>query len=300
MKSLNYVLIAFAVLAVLIVVSPVRADVIANWQFNEATTGAIPNTGDPLLDSGPNNLKGNSRAASNATWAAGLTGGAGDGAMHTPSYNNYGVLMNHSSDYSLKLGDLQAYRFEFDFQPGDWYSGLRFFQYQNAPYTQAGYRSMVFGGASGGETNGGYVRFYLWDNSGVYWAANSDPSMKYLPDYRTNPGAWYHIAIEVHPMANQNDTYVQFYIDGVDAGSTTYAAHTIDNGSWTQANMVDDPTALFAIGSCQGSPSYNYAVGKSSWDNFMISTIVVPEPSTLALLGMGLFGLLAYAWRKRK
>lgn len=27
---------------------------------------------------------------------------------------------------------------------------------------------------------------------------------------------------------------------------------------------------------------------------------VVPEPSTLALLGCGLFGLLAYAWRKRK
>jgi len=28
--------------------------------------------------------------------------------------------------------------------------------------------------------------------------------------------------------------------------------------------------------------------------------IVVPEPSTIALLASGLFGLLAYAWRKRK
>jgi hypothetical protein len=28
--------------------------------------------------------------------------------------------------------------------------------------------------------------------------------------------------------------------------------------------------------------------------------IAIPEPSTLALLGCGLFGLLAYAWRKRK
>ena len=27
---------------------------------------------------------------------------------------------------------------------------------------------------------------------------------------------------------------------------------------------------------------------------------LIPEPSTIALLGCGLFGLLAYAWRKRK
>lgn len=35
-------------------------------------------------------------------------------------------------------------------------------------------------------------------------------------------------------------------------------------------------------------------------DNILTGAPVVPEPSTFALLACGLFGLLAYAWRKRK
>jgi hypothetical protein len=34
--------------------------------------------------------------------------------------------------------------------------------------------------------------------------------------------------------------------------------------------------------------------------HYTITTSSVPEPSTLALVGTGVFGLLAYAWRKRK
>ena len=49
-----------------------------------------------------------------------------------------------------------------------------------------------------------------------------------------------------------------------------------------------------------------YAITASSstagtvFDNVRLDYAAVPEPGTMALLSAGLFGLLAYAWRKRK
>ena len=42
-----------------------------------------------------------------------------------------------------------------------------------------------------------------------------------------------------------------------------------------------------------------YVPGTYSRDR-MMSAMIVPEPSTLALLGMVVFSLLAYVWRRRK
>jgi hypothetical protein len=49
-----------------------------------------------------------------------------------------------------------------------------------------------------------------------------------------------------------------------------------------------------------GVGGYALPHGGSAMASIPTTVNVVPEPTTLALLGCGLFGLLAYAWRKRK
>ena len=53
-------------------------------------------------------------------------------------------------------------------------------------------------------------------------------------------------------------------------------------------------------GTIQTLFSITYADGSS--DSFAIQSDVepVPEPSTLALLGIGIAGMAAYGWRRRK
>ena len=69
------------------------------------------------------------------------------------------------------------------------------------------------------------------------------------------------------------------------AGTYLYATNTV-------ATIFTNPGAT--------GVSYSGQLGLSIGAEDCSFTTVVPEPSTLALLGCGLFGLLAYAWRKRK
>jgi hypothetical protein len=76
-----------------------------------------------------------------------------------------------------------------------------------------------------------------------------------------------------------------------------YAAGTgsvsINGKTWQYSNSGFDQTAGKAWIS---GGTYYVQLGAADG----VSTAVIPEPSTLALLAAGLVGLLAYAWRKRK
>jgi len=87
----------------------------------------------------------------------------------------------------------------------------------------------------------------------------------------------------------------QLYLTATGPGTFSWAFdpnpgkfQIINNNALGMGTIADDTVAA------GGYPTYT---GKGDSVEF---TSVVPEPSTLALLGCGLFGLLAYAWRKRK
>jgi hypothetical protein len=68
------------------------------------------------------------------------------------------------------------------------------------------------------------------------------------------------------------------------------------------AVMYVSKSTTFAPGETiyTGGVGYAAPLGGEAGYSASSSVKIVPEPSTIALLGCGLFGLLAYAWRKRK
>ncbi|MGB7736398.1 MAG: PEP-CTERM sorting domain-containing protein [Thermoguttaceae bacterium] len=115
-------------------------------------------------------------------------------------------------------------------------------------------------------------------------------------------------------VTNQSSTLYAdaWYCSGGDATSEIYPggsanAATNDNGfpaSLIGEFLVTKSTTAVTFtglgGAMDNGFSYDYGGGTVEPTAFSCPLTVVPEPSTIALLGCGLFGLLAYAWRKRK
>lgn len=90
------------------------------------------------------------------------------------------------------------------------------------------------------------------------------------------------------------------------SGSDSSHMYTSYTGNWfttDSASMlgVGDVIAVayVATGTNVSFSGQAFVAGQGT-SNISFSTSAVPEPSTLALLACGLFGLLAYAWRRRK
>lgn len=128
----------------------------------------------------------------------------------------------------------------------------------------------------------------------TYLNGANNPASAYLrcpnryngKDFSHPYGAWTHIQVD-YDLTAKGDDAVKTYVDGVKVGTTF-------DGNDPPVSFANQTFYLGAI------PTVSVCGFKGYIDNFAIEGTAIPEPGTFSLVTIGLLGLLAYAWRKRK
>jgi large repetitive protein len=117
------------------------------------------------------------------------------------------------------------------------------------------------------------------------------------PTVSTN--TWYHVAI-----TRDSASKLTGYLNGAEIFSTnnsTASFGSLGSALWFGANNGSGTPAVAFAGSLDEVAIYGYQLtGDQIVAHYNAGITPVPEPASVVLLGCGLLGLLAYAWRKRK
>ncbi len=136
-------------------------------------------------------------------------------------------------------------------------------------------------------------------SSGLWWFAGGTQASKTLASLglTVNDDKVFRVGSVVTPTITPGQFSVQPYYENITdnsgrlyEGSPIIVSNSGTPNDYAHWNLPDWNVIQVRVGPTPGGRI----------DNVVISSFPVPEPSTLALLAAGLFGLLAYAWKKCK
>jgi hypothetical protein len=134
------------------------------------------------------------------------------------------------------------------------------------------------------------------DGPGNVCAGNyGDPSIK---SATINDGAWHMIAITVSPTTAGKASW-SIYTDGTLSNNSEMTTTTALNSAGNLLIGAEYTQGTGWIGSVDEVSMFSTALTADNVHS-LYNSATVPEPASLVVVLTGLFGLLAYAWRKRR
>lgn len=266
-----------AIVAFAGLVATAQADII--YQETFSTTGT-------LNGSTPSVRTGTYGSSSTATWIANTkfskTSSGGGVCYNTMSTKSgYGAWLPLTASagniYTVSI-DIQMYT-GYDYGTAGYWAAVGFAYKSTTPSTNAGYAFDDYGRAWAIEKAGDTASNFMQLGRGYSAVSDTSSSLNYVSYSNTDFGS----SGIFHNLKVVLDT---------------------SGAVWTMACYLDNAATPYNTYTYSTNPGVNYVGFATSCtgsyvDNFTVSAVAVPEPSTLAILAAGLVGLIAYAWRKR-
>lgn len=256
----------FGLIAVFAIAGNAKADLVAQWDFNDSSNVGKATVGSDLT------------AVGGAAYAA--TGKVG-GALQLNGLDSYLHLAGDALPTGIPTGD----------------SSFTIAAFINTSAVNFRNGIIGWGSSANGQFNGFRTArsddVLIPGGDGlVHYSWGSDAGMDALSPATIANGAWHHVAVTYDSVTSLK----QLYLDGAALGSpvTVASALAVTAGNFRLGTIHHDFGDEYFNGLLDSVRVYDNALSVGD-----IHTLAsVPEPSTCLLAAIGVFGLVAYAWRR--